>query len=385
MKFTKSIVKELKIVDTYLRNIQMLEKQWCDEGCFMVFRGETEEFETPCIPSIYRGYALKQTKNYEINMFMAMRQNNITSAENYLLNAIDAQHDGFPSRLLDVTYNCLIALYFAVTPYYHKPEDESDTKDGVVYVFQYNEAYSPMANNTKQIYNAALSGAEEMLNSTWLSYNHILIDHCKQNQRIIAQQGAFILFTGDSPEPIPYYQMYGIRISKKAKKKIRNELNSMFGIYTGSVYPEVDQMKDELKKRSLRINSRDLDLRQASEYSLECIKKEYDYFVDCCDYYISNEEGKLGEIVRIIEKRIVAHKSSLIAYYNQMLINCSSNDGDTEEKQRECKIKEERVIEETQHIVGEYNKRLSSFIKDLPKRVSEVIDYDVKSMIGGER
>ena len=55
---------------------------------------------------------------FEKSLFDAMRQNRLTGEKRYLDNAIDAQHGEFPSRLLDVSYNCLTALYFAVTPYY---------------------------------------------------------------------------------------------------------------------------------------------------------------------------------------------------------------------------------------------------------------------------
>lgn len=47
-----------------------------------------------------------------------MSANHLTDGKTYLEIAIDAQHGGFPSRLLDVTYNCIVALYFAITPYY---------------------------------------------------------------------------------------------------------------------------------------------------------------------------------------------------------------------------------------------------------------------------
>lgn len=42
------------------------------------------------------------------------------------------QHYGIPTRLLDVTENALVALYFAC-------EDENTKRDGVVYIFKDNE------------------------------------------------------------------------------------------------------------------------------------------------------------------------------------------------------------------------------------------------------
>ena len=307
-------IEPVASVSEFIKAVQVLEKNWCDEkNSFLVFRGEAEEYSTPCIPTIYRDYSLKQIENYEINMFCAMRQNDISDNNDYLHNAIDAQHDGFPSRLLDVSYNCLIALYFATTPYYIYSEDSLDNSDGFVYAFKYNEALSPEAQNTKEIYNAALEGNKNILNDAFFSYNHRLIDHCKQNKRIIAQQGAFILFTGDVPEPIPFHQLYGIRILKQGKAQIRRELQTLFGIYTGSVYPEVELMREEIKRKCLRMNTIGMGLRKNTEATLDIYRNEYEYFADCLDYYVNNGKDT-GEFLRIIEKNVVNHRGRLWTY-----------------------------------------------------------------------
>ena len=286
------ITEKLQLVDsvsTYIENLRTLQNVWCEEDWFMVYRGENEVFEMPCIPSIYREHDIYQTSSYEVNMFMAMRQNELSNSTDYLHNAIDAQHDGFPSRLLDVTYNSLIALYFAVTPYYYQDESASDDKDGMVYVFKYDEVYSPEAANTKTLYEEAMKGGGNVKSSPFLAYHHPLIDHCKQNKRIVAQHGAFILFQGKTPIPVPNYLMCGVRISRDAKKKIRNELKTMFGIYTGSVYPEVELMQEEIRACSLRINSESEDVEKATIKDLE---KEYIYFADCCDYFVREKKNK---------------------------------------------------------------------------------------------
>ena len=121
-----------------------------------VYCGEPKKYDRPCVPNIYRDGLLKENKFFEKSLFDAMRQTRLTDERRYLDNAIDAQHGEFPSRLLDVTYNCLTALYFAVTPYYHKPEDEYDGEDGMVYVFRINEVFSPSGENTNQYYNAII-------------------------------------------------------------------------------------------------------------------------------------------------------------------------------------------------------------------------------------
>lgn len=359
-------IEPVSSVSDYINRVQLLEKNWCDEkNSFLVFRGEAEEYSTPCIPTIYRDYSLNQIENYEINMFCAMRQNNISGNADYLHNAIDAQHDGFPSRLLDVSYNCLIALYFATTPYYVYPEDSLDNSDGLVYAFKYNEALSPEAQNTKEIYNAALEGNKNILNDAFFSYNHRLIDHCKQNKRIIAQQGAFILFTGDIPEPIPFHQLYGIRISKQGKAQIRRELQTLFGIYTGSVYPEVELMRDEIKRKCLRMNTIGVGLQSNTDATLEIYRSEYEYFADCLDYYVNNGK-ETGDLSRIIEKSVVNQKDRLLAYLARLQDIIS-----TEELDSQIKNDANKAINIAKL---KYSSIINNFIKDIPVDLGLKID-----------
>ncbi len=364
-------IEPVSSVSDFIKAVQVLEKNWCDENnSFLVFRGEAEEYNTPCIPTIYRDYSLKQIENYEINMFCAMRQNDISGNTDYLHNAIDAQHDGFPSRLLDVSYNCLIALYFATTPYYVHPEDSLDGSDGFVYAFKYNEALSPEAQNTKEIYNVALEGNKNILNDAFFSYNHRLIDHCKQNKRIIAQQGAFILFTGDIPEPIPFHQLYGIRISKQGKAQIRKELQTLFGIYTGSVYPEVELMREEIKRKCLRMNTIGMGLRSNTDATLEIYRSEYEYYADCLDYYV-NKGKDTGDLSRIIEKNVVNQKNRLLAYLTRLqdIVDTKGIDpqaqSDAENTIRIAKVK--------------YSSIIKTFIKDIPVDLGMTIDKSSES------
>lgn len=100
-----------------------------------------------------------------------MTANHLTNGSTYLEKAIDAQHGGFPSRLLDVTYNCLVALYFAVTPFYTKEEDSEDGpgNDGMVYIFPMEKMYCPAGNNIVNAYDAIVERKEK-----WISEERIL-------------------------------------------------------------------------------------------------------------------------------------------------------------------------------------------------------------------
>ena len=90
--------------------------------------------------------------------------------------------------------------------------------------------------------------------------NHKLIDHIKKNPRIIAQQGAFILFQGERLSSFPNYRYEAIKIDKNAKVQLRNDLRLYFGIHTGSIYPEEFNLVSEMIRKSERVSSESFSL-----------------------------------------------------------------------------------------------------------------------------
>ena len=106
-------------VSDYIQRVSDYIEARKEDRHFFVYRGEPELYPSPCRPGLFRMSTLTENPFFEKNLFHTMRQNKLTGDRSYLENAIDAQHGEFPSRLLDVSYNCLTALYFAVTPYYH--------------------------------------------------------------------------------------------------------------------------------------------------------------------------------------------------------------------------------------------------------------------------
>lgn len=346
-------------ISDYIGRIERYIYARRDREYFSVYRGEPCIYPTPCRPGLFRSDALTENKYFEKNLFDAMRQSRLTDEKCYLDNAIDAQHGEFPSRLLDVSYNCLIALYFAVTPYYHKKEEELDGEDGMVFVFFMDEIFSPSAQNINDNYNAIINRDREWTQSPLFRKNHKFIDHIKLGPRIIAQQGAFILFQGDVAEDLPQGMYYGIRIPGGAKKLLREQLNRLFGIHTGSIYPETINLVKDLTRKSGWINTQPYSCENELYYTLRQMERELDYYL----YYVVSrkmEQDRKSEADRENGEQlqnILGHVESVINSYREGLIYFMQD-------RHLCK---EDTIEELrlQAVLSDYNRQLQAFTERL--------------------
>lgn len=285
------------------------------EDCIFVYRGEPDIYPEPCRPNIFRKDVMNGNEFFEKSLFEAMRQNKLSGEKRYLDNAIDAQHGEFPSRLLDVSYNCLTALYFAVTPYYHYAEDSMDAKDGMVFLFFINEIFSPSAQNTNDNYDAIINRDREWYqNKILFEKNHKFIDHAKLNNRIIAQQGAFILFQGDEAESLPEYMSYGILIPGECKALIRRELRLLFGIHTGSIYPEIINLVEELSSKSRRLNTRPFTCKNELLLAVRQLDRELDYYLDYVLDQMRTPACNMEQILMHVEHVIDSYRMGLLEF-----------------------------------------------------------------------
>ncbi len=293
----------------YIDRVNLYSKRRRENGSLSVYRGEPEIYENPCRPNIFRRGVLNGNDFFEKNLFDAMRQNRLTGENRYLENAIDAQHGEFPSRLLDVSYNCLTALYFAVTPYYREKVTSKDNRDGMVYIFFLDEIFSPSAENTNSAYEAVINRTPEWYRKNALfERNYKFIDHAKINNRIIAQQGAFLLFPGQEPGNLPEYMYCGIRIAGEAKPQIRQQLKTLFGIHTGSIYPEMINLVEELNEKSKRLNTQPFSCENELDNALRHLEKELAFYLNYAAEQRGEKEGETAAfwdlILADIERRL---------------------------------------------------------------------------------
>ena len=191
-----------KYIDVFLENARIAKEQ--DDERYLLYRGQSD-FTYSLIPSVFReGRLPNEHRVIEDLLFSSPLE--FSGINSSIERLIKMQHYGLPTRLLDVTLNPLVALYFACNEKSH-----ADT-DGEVVVF-----YDYMKRTTDQeaIIMGILAeyyGSEErqMMEflgkhglSNWLSINglrtfletasYIPILAPQNNERIKRQHGAFII------------------------------------------------------------------------------------------------------------------------------------------------------------------------------------------------
>lgn len=227
------------------------------------FRGHHDKTFNP-IPSIYRDNNIeKEDRLYH----EAIRRtpSEFTEYMSTFDNLVKMQHYELPTRLLDITANPLVALFFAC--------QGDDHTDGAVLVYSilYNQvkyydsdAVCILANLVKRPMNFEFDDQKDYLvydiqkdnpsfDGDILKSDAIHKVFCVlpklNNNRIICQDGAFFIFgmgkTKKEPATLPD-QPSKIIIKADAKKNILKELE-LLGIDEASLFPETDKVMKQIK------------------------------------------------------------------------------------------------------------------------------------------
>jgi hypothetical protein len=222
-------------------------------------------------PSLFRKQSNRQHEKNLLREVLSMHPSEFRQDSGVFEHLVRLQHFSLPTRLLDVTFNPLVALYFA--------SQGTKNKDGEVLQFKFpsrnlkyfdSDTVSAVSNlsnlsgnerNQIRAMNKDDELVSELAGRRLLHFiksekpyfePRIRLDHLKgfipvkprlSNRRILAQQGAFFLF--GLTTKLDDSNSHGIRVSRTEvpgdnKAHIRAALDRI-GINEATLFPEIDR------------------------------------------------------------------------------------------------------------------------------------------------
>lgn len=278
-------------IETYLNKLPRIEEK--SKGN-LYYRGQGD-CSYGLQPSIFRGnYLEKEHIIYSEVMTECGHEFEKCVLHNEKLSKM--QHYGVPTRLLDITSNALVALYFACEDY-EATNNDGTKKDGAIFVIDAKKSeikqfdsdtvsilaslprftldekkemelratsFADMKDSEKNLKtfnnkNTTIRrllheikkekpSFEHVIKPENLLRNYIFIPR-KSNVRIIRQSGAFIIFgLNKGEEKKSDFTYEKIIVDGNAKAEILKQLSS-FGINKASIYPELYKVAEHIKEK----------------------------------------------------------------------------------------------------------------------------------------
>jgi len=202
-------MEKITTLSEYLEIIESNEaalEEKDEENRTLYFRGETKTGRE-LQPSIFRS---KELLKVEDKLFLDMQRFMYKELKDFhttLDKLVFMQHHGLPTRLLDITANPLVSLYFACEKYHNE-------NDGIVYILpQYDKVDAERASVVsllskldvkfereelkKFIWEELNVNLSDVIIDDYLNSNEIFIKTNRNNNRQINQDGDFLLFSNN--------------------------------------------------------------------------------------------------------------------------------------------------------------------------------------------
>ena len=282
--------RTVKSLEEYIKAL----RTFSNSGRISVFRGHSNNGWNLISSGDRKG--LKRDDYHRIWLECYKHNYDAIKTKDFIDTVVNMQHYMLPTKLLDWTYNPLVALYFAV--------EQCPDNDGEVIVAYPHFIYEPDLEETKtlsgylkKIYHNENTFEEEM--------NLFRLLHCdknmffcvaESNERIQAQAGLFSVYLDISDEDIA--------------KKTENELMDIFGNET--ISNEMNDKPEEIRRGYEKIKKEYLDGHKRDKWGT-------DFF-----FYIDKNERRFNKRYSIIHDALdKLRKSWIWDYYKSSHINAA--------------------------------------------------------------